>query len=385
MAMDFSGVDFGLCLENLQADLAAYWATPEGAANFAASGLGDNPYLKVKTPVKDKWGRSPDDPKYGVDPKTLDTGETIEERIARMEREFKLQQAETAKEAARTDARNTLTTYLDRYGLSSLQPFLFDLISRDEINTGNPDALISKIRERPEYMERFPANAVRLKNGISELDPASYIALEKSYRDTLRANNLPDRFYDDPKADFAKWIEGDVAPSEVQRRIEQGYNAVKDADPEVKRQMFELYGVSDGELAAYFIDPERTKPLLDSKQLARQAQAANIAARASEQGGIQLTGVLAEELASRGVTSATAGQAFGQIGAMGELRQQFAGETALTTEDIIGATLGYNVAAQQELERRKKLRLGEFQGGGQFVRTQGETQGSTQIGIGKAQ
>lgn len=293
---------------------------------------------------------------------------------------------ETAETAARrTDARNVLSTYLARYGLGSLTQFTYELIARDEINTSNPDALIAKIRERPEYIARFPANEARLKAGLSELDPASYIALEQQYLATLRSNALPENFYDNPTEDFRKFIEGDVSPAELQARIENGYNAVKDADPAVRTQMQNLYGVSEGELAAYFIDPERTRPLLQAKQLQRQAQAANIAARGLEQGNIQLTTALAEELASRGITDAQALAGFGQIGALGELTQTFAGEQALTTEDYIGAAFGYDVQAQQDIERRRRGRVAEFQGGGRFAATQGETQGATQIAIGEAQ
>lgn len=287
--------------------------------------------------------------------------------------------------AQRTDARNVLSTYLSRYGLGSLTQFTYDLIARNEINTANPDALIAKIRERPEYIKRFPANEARVKAGLSELDPASYIALEEQYLATLRSNGLPTNFYDDPQNDFRKFIEGDVSPAELQARVENGYNAVKDADPAVKEQMRQLYGVSEGELAAYFIDPERTKPLLQAKQLQREAQAATIAARALEQGNIQLNAALAEELVSRGITGAQAQAGFAQIGALGELTQTFAGETALTTEDYIGAAFGYDVQAQQAIETRRRQRVGEFQGGGRFAATQGETQGATQLAIGEAQ
>lgn len=295
-------------------------------------------------------------------------------------------EGETAATAAqRTDARNVLSTYLSRYGLGSLTQFTYDLIAKNEINTSNPDALIAKIRERPEYMARFPANEARVKAGLPELDPASYIALEQQYLTTLRSNALPDNFYDNPAEDFRKFIEGDVSPAELQARIENGYNAVKDADPAVKDQMRALYGVSEGELAAYFIDPERTRPLLQAKQLQRQAQAANIAARGLEQGNIQLTTQLAEELASRGITGPQAQAGFAQIGALGELTQTFAGEQALTTEDYIGAAFGYDVQAQQNIEKRRRGRIAEFQAGGGFARTQGATQGATQSAIGEAQ
>jgi hypothetical protein len=214
---------------------------------------------------------------------------------------------------------------------------------------------------------------------LSELDPGSYIALENQFRQTLQSNGLPANFYDQTE-DFQSLIEGDVSPSELNERVQQGYRAVADADPAVKEQMRNLYGVTEGQLAAYFLDPQRTAPLLT-----RQAQAANIAARGLEQGGIQLSGTFAEDLARRGITEQQARAGFGEVGALGELKQTFAGETALSGEQLAGAAFGLDVAAQQELERKRRLRTGEFAGGGSFARTTGETSGSISTGVGKAQ
>lgn len=275
------------------------------------------------------------------------------------------------------DARATISSILNQYGLSDLAEYAYQNIITQNIT--NPDAIIFRLREQPAYQKRFAANAARVKKGLPELDPASYIALENQYRETLRSNGLPANFYDSEE-DFRSLLEGDVSPSELNDRVQQGYRAVADADPEVKRQMQQLYGVSEGELAAYFIDPQRTAPLLT-----RQARAAQIAARAAEQGGIQLTGTLAEDLARRGITEAEAQRGFAEIGALGELRQTFAGETALTQEQLVGAQFNQDVQAQQELERRRRQRLGEFAGGGQFARTTGATSGAIETGVGTAQ
>jgi hypothetical protein len=254
-----------------------------------------------------------------------------------------------------------------------------EVIVKETVNINNPDAVIFALREQPAYQRRFAGNAARSRAGLSELDPASYIALENQYRATLQANGLPTNFYDSTE-DFQTLIEGDVSPSELNERVQSGYRAVADADPAVRRQMQELYGVSEGELAAYFLDPTRAAPLLT-----RQARAAQIAGRAVEQAGIRLTGAFAEDLARRGITPQEAERGFAEIGALGELRQTFAGETELTQEQLVGATLASDVEAQRELERRRRGRVSEFQGGGSFARTTGETSGSIRTGIGEAQ
>jgi hypothetical protein len=308
-------------------------------------------------------------------------GETAEERAIRLANEREDARDALAASRRRQDARSTINTVLATYGLEGLADFTYnEIIVKETVNINNPDAIIFALREQPTYKKRFAGNAARLKAGLAELDPASYIGLENQFRETLRSNGLPANFYDG-NDDFQALIEGDVSPSELNERVQQGYRAVADADPEVKRQMQNLYGVDEGQLAAYFLDPQRTAPLLT-----RQARAAQISARGLEQGGIQLTSQLAEDLARRGITEAEATRGFGEVGRLGELTQQFAGETALTAKkELVGAAFGTDVRAQQELERRKRLRLGEFQGGGTFARATGDVAGSTQLGIGSAQ
>jgi hypothetical protein len=291
-----------------------------------------------------------------------------------------IEQQEFDTQRRRQDARATIRQVLESYGLGELSDYTYnEVIVKETVNINNPDAVIFALREQPAYQRRFAGNAARARAGLSELDPASYIALENQYRSTLQANGLPTNFYDSTE-DFQTLIEGDVSPSELNERVQSGYRAVADADPAVRRQMQELYGVSEGELAAYFLDPTRAAPLLT-----RQARAAQIAGRAVEQAGIQLTGALAEDLARRGITPQEAERGFAEIGALGELRQTFAGETELTQQQLVGATLASDVEAQRELERRKRGRVAQFQGGGSFARTTGATSGAVRTTVGEAQ
>jgi hypothetical protein len=364
--------------------------------------------------LRDSQGRYPMDPGYDPAPSqaelqassdalynyrnslltpSLTTGEApvvkptemAEEKATRLQNEREDAQAETARLNRRKDARSSMNAVLSTYGLSDLSEYVYnEIIVKETVNINNPDAIIFAIREQPAYQKRFSANKERVKNGFEELDPASYIALEDQYRATLSANGMPVSFYDS-KDDFDAMIGGSVSNAELQSRIQDGYRAVQDADPEVKRQMQELYGVSEGDLAAYFIDPNRMKPLLVAADYKRQAQAAKIAARGSELAGIQLTGGLAEDLARRGITETEAETGFTAIGKLGELTTQLSGETALSQEQIVGQQFGTDVAAAQELEKRKRRRVGEFAGGGSFARTQGETSGATRLSVGTAE
>lgn len=277
------------------------------------------------------------------------------------------------------DARNTIKAVLATYGLGGLADKLYNLYATGEINIDNPDALIFAIRNEDEYKTRFAANAARAKKGLAELDPGSYIELENSYRRLLQSNGLPTGFYDQTD-DFKALLEGDVSPSELQDRVQNGFRAVQDADPEVKRQMQELYGVNDAGLAAYFLDPTKAAPILT-----RQAEAAKIAARAKQQANLQLGFATAEEIAARGITAQEAEAGFTALGLQQGLFTEMAGEEALTQQEKVGAALGYDVAAQTKLAQRKGQRKAPFAGGGGFTKTTGTTSGTIETGLGEAQ
>jgi len=351
----------------------------------------DNPIFGIQERMAnmDVNAAGPTMPTYvATGPEPVIPTETEAERIARLDREsneaiaaknlaFAKERADMQTKQQRQDARQYMATILDSYGLGDLTDFTYTNIIAEGIT--DPAVIEFKLRDQPAYQKRFAGNAARLKAGLSELSPAEYIGLEDAYKTVIRSNGLPAGFYDS-EDDLRKLIEGTVSPSEFNNRIQEGYNAVVNADPEVKRQFKEFYGVTDSGLAAYFLDPKRGEPLL-----ANQARAAQIAASGLQQGGIQLTGAFAENLAQRGITEQQARAGFGEVGALGELKQTFAGETALSGEQLAGAAFGIDVVAQQELERKRRLRTGEFAGGGSFARTTGETSGSISTSVGKAQ
>jgi hypothetical protein len=308
--------------------------------------------------------------------------ESEAERIARLNRESAERIAGLDRESRAfspaKDARNTIKTVLATYGLDSLSDFLYGVYARGEVNINNPDAIIFAIREQDAYKKRFAANAARAKKGLAELDPASYLQLENQYRQLLQSNGLPSGFYDSTD-DFTALLTGDVSPQELQTRVQQGFRAVQDADPEVKRQMQELYGVNEAGLAAYFLDPTKAAPILT-----RQAEAAKIAARAKEQSRIQLGFATAEEIAARGITAQEAEAGFTAMGLQEGLYTEMFGEKALTQQQKVGAALGYDVEGQRGIKQRQATRKAEFGGGGSFAKTTGATTGITQTGLGVA-
>lgn len=246
------------------------------------------------------------------------------------------------------------------YGLESLTGFIRDYIINNDVV--NENVLVGEIRSRPEYQERFRANQQRIDAGLNALSEGQFIALENTYRQYLRQSGLPPTFYDNYE-DFQTMIANDVSPAELAERVNQGYEAIQFANPEVVNQMKELYGVGEGELAAYFLDPERATPIL-----LRQARAAEAAAGAAQAGGA-LTVQEAEMLADEGITMQQARAGIGLMEDAQELFTPVTGEAgeAFTREEQLGAVFQTDPRAAQRLRQRTRRRQAQFESGGRFA------------------
>lgn len=273
------------------------------------------------------------------------------------------------------DAKQIIKSQLERYGLGSLTDRAWGLLSNETISAdAGIDVIGDALRDTTEFQTRFSGNAARLKAGLPELSVTEYIGLEKGYEAAMRGSGLPAGFYDNP-TDFANFISSNTSVAEVQSRVNDGYKAVADANPQVIAQMKELYGVGDGELAAYFLDPAKATPIL-----VRQARAAQISAEGKRQAGIQLSASDAEALAREDVTAAEAQKAFGEVNQQQELYNPLQGEQGISQQEAIGAALGTDQAARQRVETRKRQRQAGFAGGGSFATSQ-----TGMSGLGQAQ
>lgn len=264
-------------------------------------------------------------------------------------------------------ASDELLTVLKRYGLEGLFQQLNDAVKDDPTLVRDTDALFRRVENTVEYQTRFAGNIAREKQGKPVLSVEAYIQEEQAYKTQLQNLGMSQGFYD-TQADFARLIANDVSPVEFGARIQQGYNAVRQSNPEVVRQMKELYGVSDADLAEYFIDPDRKRPELDRMALARQARAAQIAAQSRLQTGVGVTSQQAEELATAGVDEADARQGFTQMFEQEQLyRPQMAGEDVIGQEEAIAAAFGTSAAAAQRVATRRRRRQAQFEAGGGFA------------------
>jgi hypothetical protein len=274
---------------------------------------------------------------------------------------------------AAVDELKAILTY---YGLGTLADVLSARITDDPTLVDNPTVLLSSVRDTTEYKTRFKGNETRRAAGLPELSPADYVSLEASYRSTLASNSLPKGFYD-TQDDFASFIGQDISPNELNARVSQGYNAVMQAEPGTKAELKQLYGLSDGDIAAFFIDPTR----FNQSDAIKKAQAAQVASEARRQAGFTLDVATAEGLATEGITRGQAQQGFQQIGATQELLgMDLQGETMLTQQEQIAGTFGTNQAAAQRIATRRRKRQATFEQGGGFAATQTGTTGLGTVG-----
>ena len=279
-------------------------------------------------------------------------------------------------------AKDILRTVLDTYGLGELYNYAWSLYSEQKIDINDTESFMYALREQEAYKKRFAANERRKALGFNELKPSTYIAMEKAYRDTLAANGLPQGFYDS-QDDFEKLIGGDVSTAELNNRLKDSYRVIQDASPEVKAKMAEMYGITDGDLLAYVIDPERARPLM-APDYKRQAQAALIAESAQRLSALNFNKDIAEQFVRQGVTQAEAETAFTTVGQMRELRRGGLGEQQISDLQFAEAALGTDAEAKRLVEERKRRRIGDVgASGGSATLAQGDST-SYKSGYGQA-
>jgi hypothetical protein len=325
-------------------------------ASLESQGYAINPAtgLYFTSPVNTPVGGSTNPPSGGSKEPTL----TLEQIIAQ-------QQAQFAAESAmlnRQSAYDLLRTKFSEYGLESLVEPLKGLISQNV----SPSEFTLKLRETQAYKDRFAANAARIKNGLTALDEGAYLALEDKYQTLMRNYGLPASYYSKEttgrQKGFESLIASDVSSAELEDRILTAQNKVLNAAPEVKTALQQFYpGITDGDILAYALDPQ--KALSDIK---RKVTAAEIGGAAMGQ-GLGTSAARAEELARFGVTGTTARQGYQTIADIAPRGSQLAaiyGQDAYgqaeAEQEVFGLT--GSAAASQKRKKLSELERSAFSG-----------------------
>jgi len=286
----------------------------------------------------------------GLDAQTTALIQSLQNQIASLTKQVTSTTTAAAEQKAldekirKENALASLTSTFTKYNLQSLIPKIKELV----INGATESTIALELAETPEYKQRFKANQERLKKNLAVLDPGTYIGMEDSYRQALRAYGLKQFDTDDYVSQF---IANDISANELSNRIVTAVQRVQNADPAITKQLRDFYNIGQNDLVAYVLDPNQ-----QFQKIERQVQAAEIGVAAARQGinaGVQV----AEQLAAQGVTQAQAQKGYSTIADILP--------DAKRLSDIYGTTLeGYDLGqAEQEVfnqlasaqRRRQKL------------------------------
>ena len=286
---------------------------------------------------------------------------------------------------AQKNAKQLLADTFAAYGLTD-QAFI-DAIQNTILDNTDKDGNIAtstaaaQIRQTDVYKARFAGNEMRKKAvqdamargempTMSELSEAKYIELEDSYREVLKKANVPAQFYSNTTY-LAKMIGNDLSTGEVAARASLAKQAASQANPEIKQQLQSLYGISENQVAAFFLDPELGKETIDTVAAGNAAILAASAARS----GLTLSKTQAEALAQRAAPTneqaVISETVFAETARTAGLSQaSVSGEQAtVNAEDVILASTG-NLESQAKLEKERQKRLAGYQSASGMAETQ---------------
>lgn len=249
--------------------------------------------------------------------------------------------------------QQSLKDELNSWGLGSL----YDQAWAMKAAGASDESIVSWIRTTDVYKQRFAGNVQRQAAGLTPLSEAEYLSYEDQARQMMRTAGLPAGFYDAPE-DFANFIGKDVSVSELNTRVQDANQLLNQAPPEYRQQLQQLYGVDNGAMTAYILDPDKALPAIE-----QQIRAAGTAGIAQIAGYGQLTRQQAEMVAQLTGSEAQARQGFADLANKRFLLQGFAGEEGITAEQALSAEFGGNADAAAALSRRQKARLASFTSG----------------------
>lgn len=209
-----------------------------------------------------------------------------------------------------------------------------------------------------QYLAAFPMMDTFLREKIfaGESPELQYIEYRNTVKEAAQRYGIMENLVTNDK--IAEYILGFNSAAEVVDRMGMAATAVATTPAETLSILRDYYGVNNGDLISFYLDPDETEAMLTKRYTA-----ARIGTEAARQRfGIQQSE--AEALAERGVGVAEAERGFAQAAAQTAFTGG-PGETA-TRGDILGAAFGEQDAAQK-VARIAGSRIGRFQEGGGFA------------------
>lgn len=246
---------------------------------------------------------------------------------------------------------------LAQYGLQSLASGALSAY----INSGDSSDYLSYwITQQPAFNAAYPAyNQLAAEGKGITLD--DYQNYNQTVAQLSQAAGLPQGFI--TTDDITQYLLNGVSTSEVQSRFQDAAKIVNQLPAEDVNYLTREVGVSQGDLAAYWINPTNALPLIEQKLAA--AQVGGAAARA----GTDLNTGLANQLSQLGVSSSQAQTGFDAINQQQQLYAQLPGQSqqAISQADQVGAQFGTNPTAGAQVAANAAQQRAQFASGGSFA------------------
>ena len=249
---------------------------------------------------------------------------------------------------ADSGARAIIQQALAAYGLEGLAGWAWTLHKEGQ----DINMILAQLPKQPEFIARYPAYEFLAQQGRA-ISVQQYRAYEDQVIADLRRYGVPQGMYDTPAA-IGNLLKADVSAVEVGERLQLAARAAYSAPIEVREALRDRYGVQDGDMVGFYLDPEKALPLLDARYKA--AEVAGAAALSN----INVATEMAERLANQGVAYGTAVQGFANVRGMSDLKVLEQGTGNVTEEELIGAQFGEGDAAAR-VDRVRGARAARYQ------------------------
>ena len=271
-----------------------------------------------------------------------------------------------------TGAKSVMKGFLNRFGLGGLSDWAMGMAEQGL----SGDAIVIEMRYgtdpnvRAIYDKAFPAMKARRDAGFTEITEDEYLQLTRGYSQIAAAAGISPDFLEgagkNVKEDgVTALIAGDVSLSEWRSRVATAEEAANEASPEVKAILESRYNFTSGDLVSAFLDPARTKNIVEAR---RQLGASTLAGTAQQVLGTALSQELSETMFKQDVQAREVSQALAPLRPLTEATLT---SEAMTAEEIAASRFGSGMA-RKDFQRNLQERVVDFdQRGGIAMGSQG--------------
>lgn len=257
-------------------------------------------------------------------------------------------------------AKSVMKGFLNRFNLGGLTDWAMGMAEQGM--TG--DAIVIEMRYgtdpnvRAIYDKAFPAMKARRERGFSEISEAEYMQLNRGYTQIAAAAGMdPDFLAGTGKTvgedGVTALIAGDVSLAEWRSRVQTAEEAVNEASPEVKAILEARYNFSPGDLVSAFLDPQRTKNIVEAK---RQLGAATLAGTAQRVVGSAISKEGSEWMWNQDIQAREVSQALSPLKGLTEATLT---SQAMTGDELAAGRWGTGLG-RKNFQRRLQSRVADF-------------------------